>query len=223
MENNIRELTPEQEALEHIVANRDKPSLEKRFIDSFKGRGVFTHKPIKPSAFVVEYRGNCLHHKGTRAEDKGGDILNGFLYVFSWNGAQWSIDASKENRSLGRLVNDNHISPNCEMKKIVCDGKPHLCLFAIKEISPGEEITYNYGNFPYPWRSKEFCDGSSTSTPRDEKVEEDSAASTSKEASNDDDDIELPGPSSVDIITQLDFQDSLQFDASSMQLRTHSR
>lgn len=51
------------------------------------------------------------------------------------------------------FVNDNHINPNCKIKKIFCDGKPHLCLFAMTEISPGEEITYSYGNSSYPWRS----------------------------------------------------------------------
>lgn len=65
-----------------------------------------------------------------------------------------SVDASKEDKTLGRLVNDDHTSPNCEMKKVNYDGKPHLCLFAVKEITKGEEITYNYGNASYPWRSK---------------------------------------------------------------------
>lgn len=64
-----------------------------------------------------------------------------------------STDASQDDGSLGRLVNDNHINPNCKIKKIFCDGKPHLCLFAVTEISPGEEITYSYGNGSYPWRS----------------------------------------------------------------------
>lgn len=49
-------------------------------------------------------------------------------------------------------MNDDHISPNCEMKKIVYEGKPHLCLFAVKEISTDEEITYSYGDSFYPWR-----------------------------------------------------------------------
>ncbi|XP_034401108.1 uncharacterized protein LOC117738995 isoform X2 [Cyclopterus lumpus] len=66
-----------------------------------------------------------------------------------------SIDAANDDETLGRLVNDNHISPNCEMKKVVYEGKPHLCLFASTEISPGEEITYNYGDSAYPWRSGE--------------------------------------------------------------------
>lgn len=57
-------------------------------------------------------------------------------------------------------MNDDHISPNCEMRKIVSQGKPHLCLFAVKEISPGNEITYNYGDAVYPWRLKVgFCYG----------------------------------------------------------------
>lgn len=38
MEKWKRPLTPEEDALEHIVACRDKPFLEERYIDSFKGR-----------------------------------------------------------------------------------------------------------------------------------------------------------------------------------------
>lgn len=50
-------------------------------------------------------------------------------------------------------MNDDHISPNCEMRKVVCEGKPHLCLFALKKIFAGDEITYIYGGSSYPWRS----------------------------------------------------------------------
>ncbi|XP_062291642.1 uncharacterized protein LOC133996101 isoform X2 [Scomber scombrus] len=146
------QLSPEQDALEHIKACRDKPSLEERFIDPSKGRGVFALKYIEPSTFVVEYRGNIFPHQET--EKKKCDTLNCYFFDFSWNGTNWRIDASIEDRTLGRLVNDDHISPNCEMKKIVCEGKPHLCLFAVKKISPGEEITYKYGDSSYPWRSR---------------------------------------------------------------------
>ncbi|XP_055080972.1 uncharacterized protein LOC129456606 [Periophthalmus magnuspinnatus] len=66
----------------------------------------------------------------------------------------FSVDASREDGSLGRLVNDDHLNPNSKMKIIRVDGRPHLCLFALKDISPGEEITYNYGDSDWPWRSK---------------------------------------------------------------------
>ena len=67
-----------------------------------------------------------------------------------------SVDAAVEDNSLGRLVNDDHVSPNSKMKTITVAGKPHLCLFATRSISPGEEITYNYGDSEWPWRCKVF-------------------------------------------------------------------
>ncbi|XP_044027833.1 uncharacterized protein LOC122864451 isoform X2 [Siniperca chuatsi] len=223
MEKQRRQLTPEQDALEHIVACRDKPFLEERFIDSFKGRGVFTHKAIEPSTFVVEYRGHTFSHKDTTPNVC--DTLNNYLFEFSWKGAQWCVDASKEDRTLGRLVNDDDVSPNCEMKKIVCEGKPHLCLFAVKEISPGEEITYNYGDSSYPWRSRYSFDGSSTSytdfyatssTPRTERLEDSAASSSENSCSDDDDELPDSGPSHdndsfANINSQLDLRDYSPF------------
>ncbi|KAK5854698.1 hypothetical protein PBY51_004870 [Eleginops maclovinus] len=153
MEKKRRQLTPEQDALEYMLACRDKPFLEEKFINSFKGKGVFTSRAIEPSAFVVEYRGNIFSPKHTTRRKKWGDNLNKYFFEFSWKGAQWCVDASKDDGTLGRLVNDDHISPNCEMKKMFSEGKPHLCLFAVTKISPGEEITYNYGDSSYPWRS----------------------------------------------------------------------
>lgn len=66
----------------------------------------------------------------------------------------FSIDASREDNSLGRLVNDDHVSPNSKMKTITVSGQPHLCLSAIKNIKPEEERTYNYGTSDWPWREK---------------------------------------------------------------------
>ncbi|XP_067468322.1 uncharacterized protein [Thunnus thynnus] len=223
MENERRQLTPEQDALEHIVACRDKPFLEGRFIDLFKGRGVFTWETIEPSTFVVEYRGNIFSHKG-RPQKKYGDSLNNYLFEFSWIGTHWCIDASTEDGTLGRLVNDDHISPNCEIKKIVYEGKPHLCLFAVKTISAGEEITYNYGDSSYPWRSRESYDElssfnmdlyASPSTPKNETFQ-DSEASSFDESYFDDDDECVSGPSHdndsfTNITSHLDFRDNSPF------------
>lgn len=66
----------------------------------------------------------------------------------------FSVDASKEDGSLGRLVNDNHRSPNAKMKMVVVKNRPHLCLFAIKHIETGNEIEYNYGDSNWPWRKQ---------------------------------------------------------------------
>lgn len=66
----------------------------------------------------------------------------------------FSIDASKEDGSLGRLINDNHKSPNAKMKMVNVNKRPHLCVFAIKPIDTGSEIQYDYGDANWPWRKK---------------------------------------------------------------------
>ena len=63
-----------------------------------------------------------------------------FPFIFS------SIDPS-QHEGLGKMVNDAR-KPNCKMKKIVLNGKPHLCLFAITNIEPETELRYNYGDLP---------------------------------------------------------------------------
>ncbi|XP_056439687.1 uncharacterized protein LOC130376820 isoform X2 [Gadus chalcogrammus] len=65
-----------------------------------------------------------------------------------------SIDASKEDGSFGRLVNDDHRHPNARMKRIDIAGSTHLCLFALKDIKDGEEIAHNYGGEDCPWRKQ---------------------------------------------------------------------
>ncbi|MEQ2257350.1 hypothetical protein ILYODFUR_033976 [Ilyodon furcidens] len=67
-----------------------------------------------------------------------------------------SVDAAREDGSLGRLVNDHAVNPNSKMKVTRVDGRPHLCLFALKDIGPGEEVTYNCGDSDWPWRNKVF-------------------------------------------------------------------
>ncbi|KAI4800013.1 hypothetical protein KUCAC02_016550 [Chaenocephalus aceratus] len=40
------------------------------------------------------------------------------------------------------------------MKKVMAENKPHLCLFALRDINPGEEIIYDYGGTDWPWRKQ---------------------------------------------------------------------
>ena len=64
-----------------------------------------------------------------------------------------SIDATVDNNSFGRLVNDTKTASNCKVRTILVDGVPHLVFFATNEgIRPGEENMYDYGGTDYPWR-----------------------------------------------------------------------
>ncbi|XP_019747759.1 uncharacterized protein LOC109529051 isoform X2 [Hippocampus comes] len=75
-----------------------------------------------------------------------GKTFHGSLFNFS-------IDSSHEDGSLGRLVNDAHKGPNCRMKKLTIQDKPHLYLFAIENIQAGNEITFDYGDSQWAWRA----------------------------------------------------------------------
>nr|XP_055069419.1 uncharacterized protein LOC129450574 isoform X3 [Misgurnus anguillicaudatus] len=75
------------------------------------------------------------------------------------------MDASKEDGSLGRLVNDEHRNPTCKIRTVEVNKKPHLCLFAVRDIQPGEEITYSYGDSDWPWRAKVSSTESSDKSP----------------------------------------------------------
>ncbi|CAM4652721.1 unnamed protein product [Leuciscus chuanchicus] len=120
-------------------------------------RGVFALEHIEPSTFVVEYRGILSQSKHVK------DVQGNYLFDFTWNGTRYCIDATKEDggHSLGRLVNDDDKNPNCKVKTIIVDGRPHLCLFSIRHIFPDEEVTYNYGDSSWPWRLRELCDETS--------------------------------------------------------------
>ncbi|CAB1435868.1 unnamed protein product [Pleuronectes platessa] len=148
-----KRIQPAEDAISWVLSSRDKPCFIEKYIDSNKGRGVFATQPIEPGAFVLEYRGELLSVEDCRSRHYS-EKQSTFLFEFLWQNRLWCIDASKEDGSLGRLVNDNQKSPNCTIKKVIVHDKPRLCLFAVKLIEAGTEINYNYGNSKWPWREK---------------------------------------------------------------------
>ncbi|XP_034451778.1 histone-lysine N-methyltransferase set-1-like [Hippoglossus hippoglossus] len=133
----------------------DKVGLDIRYINAFKGRGIFTSALFEKGDFVLEYRGELItKEEWERRQRLYHDSLKVFMFEFHFNGKLWCVDAAKEDGSLGRLVNDDHINPNAKIKYLTVPGKPHLCLFAIRDIGPGEALTYSYGDSDWLWRSK---------------------------------------------------------------------
>ncbi|XP_048857635.1 uncharacterized protein LOC125725069 isoform X1 [Brienomyrus brachyistius] len=162
---------PLQDVKLHIRLKSDKAVIEERYINVYKGRGVFSTVDICKGDFVVEYRGELLSEKESFERKNGySEAKSVFLYDFQWKGKNWCIDASQEDKSLGRLVNDEHRNPNCRMKVVDVEGSPHLCLFAVRDILSGEEINYNYGDSDWPWRRQVAV----SSPPKEKSVQNDS-------------------------------------------------
>jgi SET domain-containing protein len=97
---------------------------------SKSGLGLFALKAIKKGEFIAHYSGRII----TNAE---ADRL-WTKYLFEIN-SRWTVDGSGR-RNTARYINHS-CRPNAET-----DVKKHkIIITAIKNIQPGDEITYNYG------------------------------------------------------------------------------
>lgn len=108
---------------------RTKKTLKVR--RGLSGLGLFTTRRIPKGTIVLEYAGRLL--TDAAAEKKGG------LYLFQIPDQPWTIDGSSRS-NLARYVNHS-CKPNCET---FADDK-RVYIEAIRNIEPGEELTYDYG------------------------------------------------------------------------------
>jgi SET domain-containing protein len=107
------------------------------------GLGLFATEPIKKRAFIVEYKGPRLsNEKADKLEARGSK------YMYQVND-KWTIDGSSR-RNVARYANHS-CRPNAESDTV--RGKNggnsrggRVIIRAIKNIKPGEEIVYDYGD-----------------------------------------------------------------------------
>jgi uncharacterized protein len=110
------------------------PASKFRVGRSQTGLGLFATKLIKKSAYIATYRGRRISSgEAAELEERGS------RYMFELN-SRWVIDGSPR-YNVARYMNHS-CRPNAEpyirkARKIIFK--------ALRAITPGEEITYNYG------------------------------------------------------------------------------
>jgi hypothetical protein len=110
------------------------PSKPYRIGRSKTGLGLFATQPIKKGTKIIRYFGPLLDSK--KAEEDA--IENKYLFELD---KRWTIDGSvREN--VARYINHS-CKPNAESD--VKPRKKKIIIRAIKDIEPGEEISYDYG------------------------------------------------------------------------------
>ena len=109
---------------------RLSPSRHLRVGRSKAGLGLFTRVPIKKGRFIIRYTGKKIPTKITDDLDT--------RYLFEIN-ERWTIDGSSR-RNRARYIN-HACRPNAEVYFV----KHVIKIRAIKNIKPGDEITYHYG------------------------------------------------------------------------------
>ncbi|WP_368561816.1 SET domain-containing protein [Pseudoxanthomonas sp. UTMC 1351] len=109
------------------------------------GNGVFAIAPIKKGERVVEYKGKRRTHEEVDQDDSG-DVDSGHTFLFTLND-EYVIDANYKGNKA-RWINHS-CAPNCEAVIEEHDGKNRkkdkVFIEAVRNIQPGEELTYNYG------------------------------------------------------------------------------
>jgi SET domain-containing protein len=109
---------------------RLSPSRHLRIGRSKAGLGLFACVPIKKGQFIVRYSGRKISTEATDNLDT--------RYLFEINN-RWTIDGSSR-RNRARYINHS-CRPNAEAYFV----KHVIKIRAIKNIKPGDEITYHYG------------------------------------------------------------------------------
>ncbi len=109
------------------------------------GNGVFAVAPIKKGEEVIEYKGTLMTHaEADVLYGDGGETGHTFLFTLN---DEYLIDANRKGNTA-RWINHS-CDPNCQaLIEESANGDPRkdrVLIEAIRNIKPGEELTYDYG------------------------------------------------------------------------------
>ena len=124
-----------------IQKHRGLTSNLDRFMTEKKGWGIKTKAPVLAGQFITEYVGEIVSEKVFKhrmVTDYVGDTHH---YCLHLDGGT-VIDGHRMGGEC-RFVNHS-CEPNCEIQKWTVGGHYRMALFSLRDISPGEELTYDY-------------------------------------------------------------------------------
>ena len=115
----------------------------KRFRSPIHNNGLFAAKTIPEGTQVIEYVGERItkkesYHRAVDRIDRAQRTGAAAVFIFEVN-QRFDIDGSVR-WNPARLINHS-CDPNCETE--IIEG--HVWIVALREIEPGEELTYDYG------------------------------------------------------------------------------
>ena len=104
---------------------------------SIEGRGGFAIRPIRKGTRIIEYTGQRISHDEADKRYDDGGMGRHHTFLFSIDKST-VIDAAVDGNEA-RFINHS-CAPNCE----AIDEKKRIYIEAIRNIAPGEELTYDY-------------------------------------------------------------------------------
>ncbi|KAI3327146.1 SET domain-containing protein [Xylariaceae sp. AK1471] len=152
---------------EHLCQNRAFARLQERtkvggkfrvgvevIKTSDRGYGIRANRCFQANQIIMEYTGEIITEEecDRRMNEKYQDNQCYYLMSFDQN---MIIDATTG--SIARFVNHS-CQPNCRMVKWIVSGQPRMALFAgDRDITTGDELTYDYNFDPFSAKNVQKC------------------------------------------------------------------
>ncbi len=123
-----------------------------------KGFGVIAKQDIHANEFIVEYLGEYItEHKFQQRAQHYGKGNQKHFYGMSLRSNEY-VDATKKG-GIARFCNHS-CNPNCIIQQWIVNGRLRMGLFAIRDISLDEELTFDYNFERFGVPQKCFCNES---------------------------------------------------------------
>ncbi|KAM4662430.1 LOW QUALITY PROTEIN: histone-lysine N-methyltransferase ASH1L [Discoglossus pictus] len=125
-----------------------------RFRAEGKGWGIRTKEPLKAAQFIIEYLGEVVSEQEFRNRMIEQYHNHSDHYCLSLDSGM-VIDSYRMGNEA-RFINHS-CDPNCEMQKWSVNGVYRIGLYALKDMTAGTELTYDYNFHSFNMEQQQLC------------------------------------------------------------------
>ncbi|XP_033831263.1 histone-lysine N-methyltransferase ASH1L [Periophthalmus magnuspinnatus] len=138
---------------QHIQRHEWVQCLE-RFRAEGKGWGIRTKESLRSGQFIIEYLGEVVSEHEFRSRMMEQYFSHSGHYCLNLDSGM-VIDSYRMGNEA-RFINHS-CEPNCEMQKWSVNGVYRIGLFALKDITSGTELTYDYNFHSFNTEEQQVC------------------------------------------------------------------
>jgi hypothetical protein len=132
------------------IASGFMPDVTIAWIDERINYGVISNRTIARHAYIGEYTG--IIYKQRYFKKIKNDYCFEYTFVTGTTHSPYLINAERHGNHT-RFINHSD-QPNLETSAVFSNGLMHIILYAIKEIPPGTQLCYDYGDDYWKKRAK---------------------------------------------------------------------
>ncbi|CAF1039536.1 unnamed protein product [Rotaria sordida] len=124
------------------------------FDTSKYGQGLRTTVPIQKGTFLCEYVGEIITEE--KFHERMANIYSKDEHHYTMKLTQNLVIDAYRMGSVARFANHS-CSPNCEFQKWTVEGLQRMCMFSLRPIKAGEELTYDYNFQCFNLQAQQPC------------------------------------------------------------------